>query len=50
MGKSSNVNIQYECNPNSIKMVGKALGSSKDTVNPYSIRKNGKNLTNGKSA
>lgn len=48
-GKSSNSNMSYgECNPMSIKEVKKGLGSSPDTVNPFSIQKSGKAIVKGK--
>lgn len=48
-GKSSNSKMSYgECNHMSIKEVGKGLGSSPDTVNPFSIRKSGKSIVKGK--
>ena len=40
--------MSYECSPISIKMVGKGLGSSNDTVNPLSIVKSGKSIVKGK--
>ena len=49
MGKSSNSQMKYpECNPMSYAKTGPALGSSTNTVNPYSFSKNGKSITNGK--
>lgn len=41
-------NTSHECNPMSIKNVGKSLGSSSNTVNPFSIRESGKSLKKGK--
>jgi hypothetical protein len=39
---ASTTKLAYECNPFSLQDNGKALGSSSDTVNSFSIRKSGK--------
>lgn len=50
MAKSNNSsNLNYECNPFSIKHNGKALSSSTDTVNPFSIKKSGVAIVKGKN-
>lgn len=49
-GKSSNSgNMAYGCIDMSIKYSGKGLGSSTDTVNPFSIRKSDKSIVKGKN-
>jgi hypothetical protein len=48
MSKSTKPEGQvYECNPFSVKHSGKALGSSPDKINPFSLSKSGKPVVVG---